>query len=141
MKRIKAWSLSLLLALLIAGIGYKVSQDPFFTRFTTTVNKAETVNVPNTLVAPTVANDFFSAFCSHDAAYIAANTGGALTVSEAEMADYFAQTTMQCVGFRYLGSLTPTPGTQQYVYVIDAGVDGEVWFVLSVVDGVAVDLE
>ena len=131
MKRV----LSILAAVIVVAlIGYRISQDPALTPYTPPAPRVS-------LVAPTVANDFFAAFCSHDSAYLAANTGGVLTSTEEELDMFFAQTTMQCVGFRYLGSLTPTPGTQQYVYVIDAGVDGEVWFVLSVVDGVAVDLE
>ena len=124
----------LAVVLVVAFIGYRISQDPALTPYT-----APTPRV--SVVAPVVANDFFSAFCSHDSAYLAANTGGVLTSTEEELDMFFAQTTMQCIGFRYLGSLTPTPGTQQYVYVIDTGTTGEVWFVLSVVDGVAVDLE
>ena len=133
MKRV----LSILAAVLVvAGIGYKISQDPALAQYTPPTPRATA-----SPVAPVVANDFFSAFCSHDSAYLAANTGGVLTSTEEELDMFFAQTTMQCIGFRYLGSLTPTPGTQQYVYVIDTGTTGEVWFVLSVVDGVAVDLE
>jgi hypothetical protein len=128
----------LVVIVVVALIGFKVSQDPFFQRY-------EPSAVPpqaNTgLVAPVVAQSFFSALCSHDAAYLAANTGGVLAMPEEELAAYFSTLTMQCYAFRYLGSLTPTPGTTQYVYAMDYGADGELWYVLSVIDGIAVDLE
>jgi hypothetical protein len=93
------------------------------------------------LVAPTVANDFFAAFCSRDAHYLAAHTAGNLTVDEADLTAYFASLSGHCFSFRYLGSLTPEPGTDQYVYVLAYGEDGERWYVLTIEDGVAVNLE
>jgi hypothetical protein len=137
MKRI----LSVLAAVaLVAAVGFKVSQDPFFQRYEPRDTTVSPSNTPS-LVAPVVANDFFSALCSHDAAYLAANTGGVLAMPEEELAAYFSTLTMQCYAFRYLGSLTPTAGTTQFVYVMDYGADGELWYVLSVIDGIAVDLE
>lgn len=145
----KAFSV-LAVAALVAGIGYKVAQDPWiqgnvtlmFSRVEVTDPRANTTVSPaNTLVAPVVANDFFSAFCAGDAAYLAANTGGAIAMTEEDLASYFASRSLRCFAFRYLGSLTPTPGIQQYVYVIDAGEQGELWYVLTVEGGVAVNLE
>jgi hypothetical protein len=94
------------------------------------------------LVAPTVANDFFAALCAEDAHYLATHTGGALAgVSEEYLTDYFASMTKQCTGFRYLGSLTPEPGIEQYVFVMSWGPDGELWYVITVEDGVVVNVE
>ena len=94
------------------------------------------------LVAPTVANDFFAALCSQDAHYLATHTGGALVVPEEYLVSYFAGLTKKCVGYRYLGSLQYSPNTgTQYVYVISWGPDGELWYVLTIQDGVATNLE
>lgn len=97
---------------------------------------------PKSLVAPTVANDFFAALCAEDAAYLSTHVGGALAgVTEEYLRDYFAGMTKKCTGYRYLGSLTPTPGTDQYVFVMSWGPDGELWYVLTVQDGVVVNIE
>lgn len=95
------------------------------------------------LVAPTVANDFFAALCSEDAHYLANNVGGSLAgVTEEYLTTYFAGLTKKCAGYRYLGSLQYSPSTgTQYVYVMSFGVDGEMWYVLTVIDGVATNLE
>lgn len=118
-----------------------VAKDPAVQRLVAAPTNTPVSARNTSLVAPVVAQDFFSAFCAKDAKYLAANTGGALTMTEEDLAAYFATTTLQCHSFRYLGSLTPTPGTVQYVYVVDAGEQGELWYVLSVTDGIAVDLQ
>lgn len=95
------------------------------------------------LVAPTVANDFFNALCTKDAHYLANNVGGSLAgATEEYLTSYFAGMTKQCTGYRYLGSLQYSPNTgTQYVYVMSFGPDGEMWYVLTVQDGVATSLE
>lgn len=132
------WLVALVACLLIAGV--LAWRDPAVQGLLPQPPTPEPT--PGTsLVAPVIAQDFFAALCSRDAAYLAANTGGTLVMPEEELAAYFSTLTMQCFAFRYLGSLTPTPGTTQYVYVMDYGADGELWYVLSVIDGVAVDLQ
>jgi hypothetical protein len=95
------------------------------------------------LVPPTVANDFFAALCAEDAHYLANNVGGSLAVgvSEEYLTDYFAGFSKQCTGFRYLGNFSYDGTSEQYVFVLSYGTDGEMWFILTIEDGLAVGLE
>jgi hypothetical protein len=129
----------LAVALLVAGIGYKVSQDPFFERYKSPLSgEIRTTSEP---VAPAVATGFFSALCARNSEYLAANMGGSLTSTEEELDAYFVGSTTQCFGFRYLGALTSPAGYQQYIAVLEYGPDGETWYVATVEDGLVIGLE
>lgn len=113
----------------VALIGFKISQDPFFERFvvkpTTTVAPAPT----NTLVAPSFMTTYASAFCAQDAATVAAGTA-IPDITEEDVATYFANEGVFCINFRYLGAVNDE-GQMRYVYVLTFDMGREDWFVFT----------
>lgn len=102
-------------ALLVVGIGYKVSQDPDVQRLITPPTNTR-VSTSNTLVPPTFVRDYAEAFCRADAATVAAGTD-IEGVTEEDIATYFASGPA-CLGVRYLGQLTDS-GVRRYIFVFD----------------------
>ena len=116
-------------ALLVVGIGFKIYNDP-------EVQKRLPANVAT---QTNNADRWATALCQRDAATLSRLSGGVIAGTVEEIEGILAGFSFTCSGSRLLGVVHGEYG-DEYFYALNMG-DYEVWYGLTLEDGLVIDVE
>lgn len=119
----------LAVALLVVGIGYRIYNDP-------EIQKRLPANVAATT---NNADRWATALCHRDAETLSRLSGGVMESTVEEVEGILAGFTFTCSGVRALG-VVHGQGGNEYFFALNMG-EYEVWYGLTLEDGLVVDVE